>query len=158
MQVKSLRPGPHARHAVLETSAQDRAIAFAIPMNEADRLAAVLGLTRVCSPVCDRVLSVTRRLDAAIRHALIDATGDRITAALALRHQAEEMTLRCHPADAVTLAVRAKAPIYATAAALATGCGGGPRGLDAPAGGVARWLATVRPDDFRIPDISVDPE
>jgi bifunctional DNase/RNase len=67
-----------------------------------------------CSAVCDPILAPVRRLEAAVAHAIIDDGPHGITAQLALGHDAEPFLLACDVADALMLAVRAQAPIYAT--------------------------------------------
>jgi bifunctional DNase/RNase len=73
---------------------------------------------RGCSATCDLVLAPARRLEAAVVHAIIDDGPDGINAQLALGHDADSFVLACDVADALRLAVRAQAPIYATRRAL----------------------------------------
>lgn len=133
--------------AVLESDEGDATLAFAIPTDEAHRLARALGLTPCPhSPICELVLGVVQRLAAAVGGVVIDGTEDGVVASLSLRSGGEELVLPCHPADALTLAVRAGAPIHATAAALAL-ADAAPR-PPAPEPSVRRWLDDVQPGDF----------
>jgi hypothetical protein len=152
MRVKALNPDQNGRLAsvVLETAAGDLALGFLIPMNEANRLARVLGLTRCpCVPVFDLVLGMLARLRGALTRTVLDAESEGICATLVIEHEGSTLRLPSHPADAIALALRTTAPIYATRAALAHACalvdhsGGEPERSQ-----IAQWLERVRPDDF----------
>lgn len=68
-----------------------------------------------CSDACDVVLAPARRLEAAIQHAVLDDGPDGLCAELTLAEGDDTpFRLACHVADALTLALRAHAPIYAT--------------------------------------------
>lgn len=146
MRVKGLHGEAHACHAVvvLETVSRDRTLAFTVPKAEATRLAAALGVAPGCSPICDLVLRLTQRLGASVVRAVIDADEERIAASLVLERGDDMLALACHPADAVTLALRAEAPIDATDDALrhAHPVPG------APDDQLTRWLRRVTPEDF----------
>jgi bifunctional DNase/RNase len=156
MRVKALSPNHKAELAtiVLGAAASDLALGFVIPMNEANRLARVLGLTHCrCVPVYELILDMLARLGASVIRAVLDAEGDGICARLIISHEDSGFALPSHPGDAIALACRMKAPIYATRAALAHACplgnhdGGSPEQSN-----VARWLEQVSPDDFRARD------
>ena len=152
LQVKALSAHDNARLAtvVLETTPGNLALGFLIPMNEANRLARVLGLTGCrCAPVYDLIGDLAINLRASVTRAVLDAEADGICATLVLEHEGIEFALPCHPADAIALALFTNTPIYATADALAHA---GPltyshgQAIDHPH--VAQWLERVRPDDF----------
>ncbi len=133
--------------AVLESVDGDATLAFAIPLDEAHRLARALGLTPCPkSPICELVLDVVRRFDASVAGIVLDGTPDGVVARVELRAAGEAVALPCHPADALTLAVRSGAPIQATAAALALAQAAPRPSMPDPA--VRRWLDGVGPDDF----------
>lgn len=152
MYVKALRPAPETHQAlvVLETATGERWLGFFIPANEANRLAQVLGLTPCsCTPVYDLVLHLVERMGGTIAHMLVVGSIDGVTGALVLARGASELTLPCHPADGLALALRASAPIYASPEALAHACPAAKPTAAAPsASGVADWLERVSPDDF----------
>lgn len=150
MRVRALHSRPEGQQAVvvLETEARDRTLGFTIPINEAARLARVLGLAECRhAPVFELLLELAAGLGARVAHATVDAEEPGIIATLALDHETRALEVQCHPADAVALALRAGAPIYATPAALARahrlGREGGP---GTP--GLGEWLQAVRPSDF----------
>lgn len=72
-----------------------------------------------CSPACEVILEAVRRLEAAATEVVLDRGADGIAARLALAHNGSRLTLACHVVDALTLALRAGPPIYATRAARA---------------------------------------
>ena len=156
MQVKALGPTNNARLAtlVLATPTGDRALGFLIPMNEANRLARVLGLTRCAGvPVYELVLGMLAQLRASLTRTVLDAEAEGICATLVMEHAGSALPLPSHPADAIALALRTNAPIYATRAALAHACPLATHSGSEPDGAqIARWLERVRPDDFSAPD------
>jgi bifunctional DNase/RNase len=156
-------PGAPSAVAVLETLTDDRTLALTIPLDEAHRLARALGLGPCrCAPIYDLVEELLTALDTTITRAVLEAQESGIGAALTLG--AGTQTLSCHPADALALALRSQAPLYATAAALAHACPAGPHdhsphatpapsGADAapvtdPKEDVSAWLRELRPADF----------
>jgi bifunctional DNase/RNase len=149
MTVKSLkRANGDEAILVLQTAEADRYLGFVVPMNEANRLARALGLSGCrCSPICDLLLALSLSVEARLERAVLDGASEGIGATLVFQHRAREIALECHPADAVALAVRVRAPIFATPTALAHAC---PAEAHARHEGddTARWLATVRPEDF----------
>jgi bifunctional DNase/RNase len=156
MHVKALSPGHNGQLAtvVLETAAGDLALGFLIPLNEANRLARVLGLTRCAGvPVYELVLGMLAQLRASLARTVLDAEADGICATLVMEHEGSALPLPSHPADAIALALRTNAPIYATRAALAHACALGTRsGCEPARSQIARWLERVRPDDFSARD------
>ena len=156
MRVKALNPDRNGRLAslVLETAAGDLALGFLIPMNEASRLARVLGFTRCPHvPVYELVLGVLAHLHGSLTRTVLDAEREGIWATLVIEHEGSALSLPSHPGDAIALALRTKAPIYATRAALAHACALANRsGCEPERPQIARWLERVRPDDFGAPD------
>jgi hypothetical protein len=69
-----------------------------------------------CSSACDVILAPVRRLEAAVVHAVIDdgPAWDHCPACRCTRRR----SVACQAIDALALAVRAKAPIYATRRAI----------------------------------------
>lgn len=139
---------------VLEEVEQRFRFAFATDPHEARRLARTLGLARCsCNPVYDFVQAILDSFDAAIERVVLDdAGGGRgISAAVHLRHAGGELILPCYPPDALALALRTGAPIYATEQVLAHAW---PRGAPPAAGPppgpgeVSRWVERVKPEDF----------
>jgi bifunctional DNase/RNase len=154
MTIKHMKPGPNGDDAilVLQTAAGDRYLGFFVPMNEAHRLARVLGMAGCrCSPIYDLLLALGSAVATLIERAVLDATPEGIGATLVFQRHDSDIRIECHPADAVALAVRVRAPIYATQAAMMHACPA-PEHPDIAAD-ASRWLATVRPEDFgRLPD------
>lgn len=150
MVVKTVRPTSTGEEVmvVLQTASGDRYLGFVVPLNEANRLARVLGMSGCrCAPVYELLLALATAVDINVERAVLDACSDGIGACLVFRHPGRELTFHCHPADAVALAVRSRAPVYATPAALALACPAEAHPHDAD-DAAARWLASVRPSDF----------
>ncbi|MGH7333396.1 MAG: bifunctional nuclease domain-containing protein [Candidatus Rokuibacteriota bacterium] len=152
MIVKHMKPSPNGGDAilVLQTGNGDRYLGFFVPMNEANRLARVLGMSGCrCSPIYDLLLALGTAAATRIERAVLDATPDGVGAILVFQHQDGDITIECHPADAVPLAVRVRAPIYATQASMvhAGRAAAHPELVE----DASRWLATVRPADFGRP-------
>jgi bifunctional DNase/RNase len=152
MRVKVLTYDPDARQAiaVLEDVAEQLGLAFLVPMNEANRLARALGLTPCsCVPVFELVENLLAHFEARVRRITLDGNEAGVSATLSIGHDGGEATFPCHPADALALAKRASAPIYATEEALRHACP-----LDQPHShgtgypGVKEWLERVQPADF----------
>lgn len=116
-----------------------------LPGNEAERLGRVLGLTgHRCVAVFDLVQALLREFEGRLLAVVLDADAEGVGALLRLDRTGTEVLVPCHPADALALAERIGAPIYATPATLRYA-----RPTSTEAGGaVARWLERVRPDDF----------
>ena len=133
-----------------------RRLAFYLPLNEANRLARVLGRAEcACSPVFDLVETLVGTLAARVLRAELEGDADGISGALVLMRDGAELYLPAHPADALALALRAAAPIVARPGALAqarhAGADEPPAATEAP-GGVQAWLERLRPTDFRVED------
>jgi bifunctional DNase/RNase len=151
MVVKTVRPSAAGDEAmvVLETASGDRCLGFLVPLNEANRLARVLGLSGCrCAPIFELLLDLATAVDARVERAVLDACPEGIGATLVFRRAEGDLGLECHPADAVAVAVRARAPIHATAAALALSC---PTPAPTAEDATAHWLQSVRPCDFERP-------
>ena len=133
----------------VETVARDRVLGFHIPASEAGRVARLLGLARCRHvPVYDLVDGVAASLGGRVSGAILDAQPEGICARLQLartRAPAEVVEIPCHPADAVALALQARAPIHATAEAMARAT---PTDLRQESPAVASWLERVQPSDF----------
>ncbi len=150
MVVKTVRPSSSGDEVmvVLQTASGDRYLGFVVPLNEANRLARVLGMSGCrCAPIYELLLALATAVDTHVERAVLDACPEGIGASLVFRRDGQELPFDCHPADAVALAVRSRVPVYATAAALALACPAEPY---APQGdeATARWLESVRPSDF----------
>src|SRR5262245_18915315 len=126
MTVKGLMPHADRDEAVLmlQTAAGDRVLGLIVPMNEATRLARVLGQRGSCrcSPMYELLFQVGNWVDASVTRAVLDAGAEGIGAQLVFSRAGLERHLDCHPADAVGLAIRAGAPIYATPGAIGHAC------------------------------------
>ena len=147
---------------ILQDATGGRGLAFVIPMNEANRLARVLGLTACrCAPVYELLLEMVGHGGLTVARTVLDGGDEGICAALVVERGGDPIEVSCHPADAVAVAVRTGSPIYATAGAMEHACqlGDGhrhpvetavaePPASGDDAGDVARWLETVRPEDF----------
>ena len=132
---------------MLETVPDVHTLGHLMPAGEADRVVRVLGLTPCsCLPIYDLVAEILGHCGGIVRHALLDAHADGVAAALALERAHTPFTVGCHPADALALALRAGAPIYATAGALALACRAeGPCRHRAPATTCANGSRAWRP-------------
>lgn len=153
MVVKTVRPSSTGEEVmvVLQTASGDRYLGFLAPLNEANRLARVLGMSGCrCAPIYELLLDLATAVETPVERAVLDACPEGIVATLVFRRDGTELTLECHPADAVAVAVRTRAPVYATPAALALAC---PAAAHAQQGDDAttRWLESVRPSDFGSP-------
>jgi bifunctional DNase/RNase len=147
-------PGQDRAVVVLEEVEQRFRFAFATDPHEARRLARAMGLARCsCNPVYDFVHALLEAFDARIERVVLDdaGAGEGVTATVHLRHAGGELSLPCYPPDALALALRTRAPIYATEQVLVHAR---PRGAPRPAGPppgpgeVSRWVERVRPEDF----------
>jgi bifunctional DNase/RNase len=154
MTVKALVPGRERDEAVLVLETEDRVLGLRVPIHEATRLARALGTGPCrCSPIDDLLLDLAAAAQARVARAVLDLTPGGIGAQVVFVWRETETRHDCHPADAVGLAVRTGAPIYATADALGQAC---PQGHHRPApdgAATARWLDRVRPEDFEDPEV-----
>ncbi len=158
LQIIALNADPGEREAtvVLKATAGDLALGFLIPLNEANRLARVIGLGRCrCVPIYELIQEVLSQVGGSVSHAVLDGDDQGIYSTLVIDNGGSAYSLPSHPADAIALAVRANVPIYATRAALdkahplADGANGG-----AACPHVTEWLEQVKPEDFGGPDES----
>lgn len=152
MLVCSLTHCPEHNRPILLLENLDRRLqlAFLVPVNEADRLARTLGLTPCqCVPVFELVEKLMTHSKARVLHVVLDGTESGISATLHVGENEGGAVFSCHPADAVALAQRAGAPIYATDEALRHACPlDQPHSHEASPAEVAQWLDWVRPEDF----------
>jgi bifunctional DNase/RNase len=159
MRVTGLTQKPDAREAtlLLQDVTGCLGLAFVIPMNEANRLARVLGRAGcTCAPVYELLLELAVHGGLAVTRTVLDGDDRGICAALVLERDGASIEVSCHPADAIALAVRTQTPIYAAAGAVDHACRLGPPPEPPPAAtspgadhaDVARWLESLRPEDF----------
>jgi bifunctional DNase/RNase len=131
---------------LLEDEARTRWLAFYMPVNEANRLARVLGKTH-CShvPVFDLLGRLVDAVHLSVLHAELHGDDRGVTAALVFRSRAGDMAFPCHPGDALAMAMRAGAPIVATDEAMTHS-----RPVDTTlrADTVRQWLQGLKPSDF----------
>ena len=161
LQVTGLNRKPDSDEValILQSPAGDLGLAFVIPMNEANRLARVLGLAPCrCAPIYELLLELAGHGGLTVTRTVLDGGDEGICAAVVVERGGIPIEVSCHPADAVAVAVRTDSPIYATAAAMEHACRlgdghGHPSVAESPTPGsafndVSRWLDTVRPEDF----------
>ena len=100
-----------------------------------------------CHPIFDFIQALLNTWHAApVRVVLEDANGDGVGALVYLRQGEIELSIACYPPDALTIALRTKVSIYATAHVLSQA---EPRpSTSAERRETARWLERVRPRDF----------
>lgn len=137
----------HARAILLlEDSRGGLRLPLWLPPNEADRLARALGLAR-CSrvPVFELVEALLERLEARVLRAVLHASDGGVWATLHVSEDDGEAALRCHPADALAVAHRRGAPVYATDEVARHAQ---PIEPMFPSATVSAWLETVKPEDF----------
>jgi bifunctional DNase/RNase len=131
---------------MLQVEGRDCWLAFYLPMNEANRLARSLGMTQCpCTPIFDLAEQLIGHLRAAVVRAYLEGDERGISAGLVLEREGAELTLPCHPGDALALAVRARAPIVAGDSALAHARAAG---VKPASDDLQDWLAQIRPADF----------
>lgn len=131
---------------LLEDGGRRRWLSFYLPLNEANRLARVLGKTPCDAvPVFELIDRVIAAGQLEMDHVEIHGDDGGVCASIVLRRGPLEVTVPCHPADALALAVRAEARILASDAALAHACAADPqlRALT-----MQRWLDGVTRADF----------
>jgi bifunctional DNase/RNase len=131
---------------LLEDVDRSRWLSFYLPMNEANRLARVLGKTcRAGVPIFDLIGEIAEAGGLELVRAEIDGDQQGVNASLVVRREGHDLAMTCHPADALALALRAEVPILASDAALAHAC---PADHELRAQSVRRWLDQLRPADF----------
>jgi len=151
MTVVELCCSPEKALIVLEDVEHRFRLRFYTDPHEAQRLAREMGRARCrCNPIYDFIQHLLCALQATITHVVLDDAGQRsIRALVCSERNGLELPLPCYPPDALALALRAKAPIYATAAALTHA-----QSLPVPDASQSEsidakeWLERVRPEDF----------
>jgi bifunctional DNase/RNase len=137
---------------LLEDLEQRLRLTFSTDAGEAQRLAKELGRGRCrCNPIYDFIQSLLDACGATIgRVVLEDLPGKGLEALVdvTLDGIAVPITLSCFPPDALALALRVQAPIYATPRVLAHAEPWQRCRVAATAADVQRWLGRLRPDDF----------
>jgi bifunctional DNase/RNase len=116
-------PGYGQATVVLEDMARRLQLAFLIPINEAHRLARILGISpcpRV--PVLELIDGLLTHFKARVLRVVLDGDDVEISGTLYIRGNDGETTMPCHPADGLALAEQASAPIYATDQVLRHAC------------------------------------
>ena len=148
MRVIEVSTCPHTGRpmVMLQVEGRDTWLAFYIPLNEANRLARCLGMTQCpCTPIFELTEQLIGHLGATVVRACLEGDERGIAAGLVLERDGAELLMPCHPADAVALAVRARAPIVAEDSALAHARS---TGTPPPEDAMRTWLDQVRPADF----------
>jgi hypothetical protein len=126
MVVKTVRPSARGEEVmvVLQTTSGDRYLGFLAPLNEANRLARVLGMSGCrCAPIYELLLGLASAADTPLERAVLDAA----------------------------LSVRSRAPLYATPAALALAFSRWRGRAPGGGGGCLRRRAPRLPDVVRGP-------
>lgn len=116
---------------------------------EANRLARCLGMASwTCTPIFELTEQLVGHLGATVVRACPEGDERGISAGLVLDRGGAELLIPCHPADALALAVRARAPIVAGDSALVHARA---TGTPPPRDAMRDWLDRVRPADFADP-------
>jgi bifunctional DNase/RNase len=146
-------PGHEKATVVLEDVDRRLEFAFVIPMHEAYRLARVLGLARcTCVPVLELIDGLLAHCNARVLRAVLDEDEVGVSATLYISENDGEAAFPCHPADALALAERTRAPIYATDEVLHHARPlGQPHSRGTSHSDGARYPARTRPEDFHSP-------
>lgn len=105
----------YQRVVILRVKDSDRFLPIWIGPNEADAIALKLQDVTVPRPLTHDLLgSVIDTLGATVDHILVsELTDDTFYAKIVLTHNGSKTEVDCRPSDAIALAVRTKAPIYA---------------------------------------------
>jgi uncharacterized protein len=154
MLVKSVMHRSNNTTAVLklETSTADLCLELALPAEEANRLVRLLGAIGCrCTPIYESLLALAAQLGATLTRIVLDAEQEGINASTVFARSGSEIAVQCHAADAIALALRTQAPIYATNSALAQAWPIPPYEPQRARGELARWIEAVRPSDFAAP-------
>jgi bifunctional DNase/RNase len=108
-------PGHGQATVVLEDVTRRSQLGFMIPINEAHRLARILGISPCpCVPVLALIDEILSHFKARVLRVVLDGDDVEVSGTLYLKGNDGEATMPCHPADGLALAQRAGAPIYAT--------------------------------------------
>lgn len=147
MRLRELTSCPHHSRVLitLDDTTGPRRLTFCADADDARRLAREMARgPRACHPIFDFIQTLLNSWHAVpVRVVLEDVDGDGIGALVYLRQGEIESSISCYPPDALTLALRAGVPIYATPDVLRYACTGPMAHEDA-----ARWLQRVRLQDF----------
>lgn len=122
MRVREVRTCPSHRWTivVLEDVERRHRLCFHADAVESGRLARVLAHRDACQPIYEFVQALLEACRATpTRVVLDDVDGAGIGGCVYVRLAGSELGIPCYPPDALALAVRARLPVYATAAALA---------------------------------------
>ena len=105
----------YQRVVILQVKNSDRYLPIWIGPSEADAIALKLQDVSVPRPLTHDLLgSVITALGATVDHIVVsDLNNDTFYAKIAIRHNGATMEVDSRPSDAIALAVRAQAPIYA---------------------------------------------
>ena len=117
MSIDSIRVSlmNYQRVVILRVKDSDRYLPIWIGANEADAIALKLQDMNVPRPLThDLLRSVIRSLGAQVNHILVsDLSDDTFYAKIVLDYDGGQVEIDSRPSDAIALAVRADAPIYA---------------------------------------------
>lgn len=117
MSIDSIRVSlqNYQRVVILKDKDSDRYLPIWIGANEADAIAVKLQEVRVPRPLTHDLLeSVIQSLGAQVNHILVsDLSDDTFYAKIVLQHNGSQTEIDSRPSDALALAVRTQAPIFA---------------------------------------------
>lgn len=110
----------YQRVVILRVKDSDRYLPIWIGPSEADSIALKLQDVSVPRPLTHDLLgTVIGTLGATVNHIIVsDLNNDTFYAKIILQHNGSSTEVDCRPSDAIALAVRAQAPIYAEDAVL----------------------------------------
>lgn len=114
-------PASQSPVVVLETVTDKRLLPIWINVVEARAIATELEHVTLPRPLThDLIRNILRELGAALHHVVItDLRNDTFFAQLSLRSKGQELQIDSRPSDAIAIALRMKAPIFATPEVLA---------------------------------------
>ena len=117
MSIDSIRVSlqNYQRVVILKDKDSDRYLPIWIGANEADAIAVKLQEVSVPRPLTHDLLeSVIQSLGAQVNHILVsDLSDDTFYAKIVLQHNGSQTEIDSRPSDAIALAVRTQAPIFA---------------------------------------------
>ena len=117
MSIDSIRVSlqNYQRVVILKDKDSDRYLPIWIGANEADAIAVKLQEVSVPRPLTHDLLeSIIQSLGAQVNHILVsDLSDDTFYAKIVLQHNGSQTEIDSHPSDAIALAVRTQAPIFA---------------------------------------------